>query len=108
MDRVQQHLNRGFAYVEYENSDDAEKAVKYMDGGQIDGQEVSASKIDLQKARGSGPIPPPRRSGPGWRQPNSPPRRRRTPPPRRRSRSRTPPRDRRRRDSHSSSRSSSR
>jgi len=82
MDRVHQHLNRGFAYVEYDSFEDAEKAVKYMDGGQIDGQEISASKVDLQKARGPGggppPPPPPRRAGGpvGWRH-TSPIRRRR-------------------------------
>lgn len=26
-------LGRGFAYVEYETADDAEKALKHMDGG---------------------------------------------------------------------------
>ena len=34
------NLPRGFAYVEYENREDAEKAVDYMDGGQIDGSEI--------------------------------------------------------------------
>ena len=82
MDRVHPHLHRGFAYVEFDNSDDAEKAVKYMDGGQIDGQEISASKVDLHKGRGLPPPPiTPRRgggsSGPGWRQHGSPPNRRR-------------------------------
>ena len=33
MDRVHPHFNKGFAYVDYENPDDAEKAVKHMDGG---------------------------------------------------------------------------
>ncbi|KAF7489048.2 RNA-binding protein with serine-rich domain 1, partial [Sarcoptes scabiei] len=108
-DRVHHHLNRGFAYVEYENENDAAKAVKLMDGGQIDGQEISASKIDLQKARG---VPPPRRST-SSRRPLSPVRRRRSPPPRRsprrrftRSRSRSPIKDRRRRSSGFSSSSS--
>lgn len=88
MDRVHQHLNRGFAHVEYDSVADGEKAVKYMDGGQIDGQEVSVAKVaDVQRgAGGSGggggpprPPPPPRRGGggPGWRPHNSPPRRRR-------------------------------
>ena len=124
IDRVHQHLNRGFAYVEYESSEDAEKAVKYMDGGQIDGQIISASKVDLQRARGPPPPPPPppprRSGGPVWRQHGSPIRRRRfgspprrSPPRRRvsrspRSRSRSPIRDRRRRDSRSSSSASSR
>lgn len=113
MDRVQHHLNRGFAYVEFENTEEAARAIKFMDGGQIDGHEVSVSKADYQKARG-GPLPP-RRGPPGsWRH-NSPVRRRRSPPPPRRSprrsraspsRSRSPVRDRRRRSSGSSSNSS--
>ena len=32
-DRNHPEFNRGFAYVEYENPDDAEKAIKHMDGG---------------------------------------------------------------------------
>ena len=32
-DRVHPEFSRGFAYVEYENADDAEKAIKHMDGG---------------------------------------------------------------------------
>ena len=28
----------GFAYIEYSNADDAQNAMKHMDGGQIDGQ----------------------------------------------------------------------
>lgn len=36
MDRVV-NLPRGYAYVEFERREDAEKALAYMDGGQIDG-----------------------------------------------------------------------
>lgn len=32
-DRVHVHVTRGFAYVEYENASDAEKALEHMDGG---------------------------------------------------------------------------
>lgn len=80
MDRNHPHLSRGFAYVEFDTTEDAEKALKFMDGGQIDGQEISASKVDLQRGRGGPPPPPqPRRGGgaPGWRQHGSPIRRRR-------------------------------
>ncbi|EHB09175.1 RNA-binding protein with serine-rich domain 1 [Heterocephalus glaber] len=31
------HLSKGYAYVEFENPDEAEKALKHMDGGQIGG-----------------------------------------------------------------------
>ncbi|OTF81349.1 RNA-binding protein with serine-rich domain 1-A-like protein, partial [Euroglyphus maynei] len=122
MDRLHSHLNRGFSYVEFENPDDAAKAVKYMDGGQIDGQEISASKIDLTKMRSHIPNRGSGGRNPGWRPNSSPPnrgerRRRNSPPPssRRRSRSRTPPPppipapargSRRRRSSRSSSASS--
>lgn len=34
-DRTQTHLSRGFAYVEYEKAEDAESAMKHMDGGTI-------------------------------------------------------------------------
>lgn len=34
-DRIHPNMSRGFAYVEFENPDDAEKAIKYMDGGKI-------------------------------------------------------------------------
>lgn len=73
-DRIHVHLSRGFAYVEFELPDDAEKAMKHMDGGQIDGQEVTAAPVLLPKPR---PIPmrrsPLRRPmPPSWRR--SPPR----------------------------------
>lgn len=67
-DRIHPHLSRGFAYVEFEKAEDADKAIKYMDGGQIDGQEVSATPVLLPKPRppfGGGP--PLRRPPPNWR-----------------------------------------
>uniref|UniRef100_A0A1I7UJQ9 RRM domain-containing protein n=1 Tax=Caenorhabditis tropicalis TaxID=1561998 RepID=A0A1I7UJQ9_9PELO len=36
-DRYHNHLHRGYGYVDYETVDDAEKSIKHMDGGQIDG-----------------------------------------------------------------------
>lgn len=33
VDRLNPHLSKGYAYVEFENADDAEKALKHMDGG---------------------------------------------------------------------------
>ena len=124
MDRFN-FLPRGFAYVEYDEAEDAESALKHMDGGQIDGQEITTQMVhpmrprDIRPARRPSPPPPRRRPPPpAWRR--SPParfrgpfragRRSRSPSPRRRSRSksrsrsRSPPR--RRRYSRSSSSSS--
>uniref|UniRef100_A0A8C8W2L9 RNA-binding protein with serine-rich domain 1 n=1 Tax=Peromyscus maniculatus bairdii TaxID=230844 RepID=A0A8C8W2L9_PERMB len=39
------HLSKGCTYVEFENPDEAEKALKHMDGGQIDGQEITATAV---------------------------------------------------------------
>uniref|UniRef100_A0A8C7SWW5 RRM domain-containing protein n=1 Tax=Oncorhynchus mykiss TaxID=8022 RepID=A0A8C7SWW5_ONCMY len=33
VDRLRSHLSKGYAYVEFENADEAEKALKHMDGG---------------------------------------------------------------------------
>lgn len=33
MDRLHPHLSRGSAYVEFETPEEAQKALKYMDGG---------------------------------------------------------------------------
>lgn len=32
-DRNHPYLSRGYAYVEFETADDAQKALKFMDGG---------------------------------------------------------------------------
>lgn len=121
-------MHRGYGYIDFEKPEDAENAMKHMDGGQIDGQEITAAPVLIPRpapARRRSPLPPMGRRGPPprWRSPpryggrplplgsrprrrTPPPPRRRTPPPRRRSRSRsrTPPR--RRRYSRSSSSSS--
>ena len=64
IDIIHPYLSRGFAYIEFEKPEEAEKAIKYMDGGQIDGQEVSASLLHSQKPRSLGGGPPIRRGGP--------------------------------------------
>lgn len=33
VDRLRPYLSKGYAYVEFENADEAEKALKHMDGG---------------------------------------------------------------------------
>lgn len=33
MDRLYPHLSRGYAYVEFETPEEAQKALKHMDGG---------------------------------------------------------------------------
>jgi len=80
-DFVHPFLSRGFAYVEFEKPEEAEKAIKYMDGGQIDGQVINVS---IAIGRAKPPIPRPYRRS-GWRGKHSPPRgmRRRQPSPRR-------------------------
>lgn len=117
-DRDRPHLSRGFAYVEFENPDDAEKALRYIDGGQIDGQEVSAAPVlppsisqryrtRLTPVRRPPPPPPMWRRSPIGRardRRRSPPRYRRRSRTRSRTRSRSPTRRRPNRSSSSSSR----
>jgi len=119
MDKLHPNQGRGFAYVEFETADEAENAMKHMDGGkrrnsyrrhpaiylnvvinvhrsdstgQIDGQEITAAPVLLPKPR---PLPM-RRMSPGMGR-RVPPRwgggGRNTPP---RYRRRSPPMNRRR------------
>jgi len=109
----QTNLNRGMAYVDYEDGAHAKKAIKYMNEGQIDGQAVEIRTVLQFRPRQ--PPPQNRRMG-GPRYPPPPmPRRRMSPPRRRRSpprRPRSPPRRRsparRRRDRSRSSSTESR
>lgn len=55
-DRMHPPHGRGFAYIEYTNPEDAENAMKHMDGGQIDGQEITAAPILVQQNRPRGPM----------------------------------------------------
>nr|CAD7599726.1 unnamed protein product [Timema genevievae] len=73
-ERCHPHNGRGFAYIEFETPNEAENAMKHMDGGQIDGQEITAAPVLLPKPR----PPPPRRSPPPIRR--APPRRAWSPP----------------------------
>lgn len=104
------HIGRGYAYVEFATADEAENAMKHMDGGQIDGQEITAAPVLIPKPRPlpirRSPLPmrrpPPRRTPPRFRRrsPLRPPRRS---PMRRRPHSRSPPPRRRKRSRSSSS-----
>ncbi|CAI2349754.1 unnamed protein product [Caenorhabditis sp. 36 PRJEB53466] len=78
-DRFHTHIHRGYGYVDYENIDDAEKSIKHMDGGQIDGLVV---QVEMTVGRQTAHVPPRRLS---------PVRRRASPPPRDRDRDRKSP-----------------
>lgn len=119
MDRLN-CVGRGHCYVDYGDPDHAELAMKNMDGGQIDGQEITAAPILMLKTRphqqqqmrrmsplrGGGGRPMNNRwrggGGGGGGRRRSPPRRNNSP--RRRNRSRSPIRRRQRRSSSGSSR----
>ena len=62
--RNHNHLHRGFAYIEFSTADEAENAMKHMDGGQIDGQEITAAPVLIPKHP-----PQPRRNSPIRRPP---------------------------------------
>ena len=73
--RVNASLNRGYGYIDFEKPEDAENAMKHMDGGQIDGQEITAAPVLIPRQmppRRRSPLPPmPIRRGPPprWRSP---------------------------------------
>lgn len=97
VNRAHPHLSKGYAYVEFESPEEAEKALKHMDGGtgqggrrggcgrrsdavfwssgQIDGQEITVTAVLTPVIR-----PLPRRLSPPRRMPPPPPMWRRTPP----------------------------
>nr|XP_061807335.1 RNA-binding protein with serine-rich domain 1-B-like [Nerophis lumbriciformis] len=82
MNRLQPHLSRGYAYIEFETHEEAKKALRHMDGGQIDGQEITVTAVLTPTVRAlPRRLTPPRRMAPPppmWRR--SPPRvRRRSP-----------------------------
>lgn len=112
-DRFHPSFGRGIAYVEFSTHEECEMAIKQMDGGQIDGQEVSVSAVLTPKVcvqhRRTSPLnrrqmerrrSPPPRFNRFNRNRRSPPRGCRRSP---RRRSRSPVRRRRRRSSSTSS-----
>ena len=44
-DRVHPHVSRGYAYVDYDKPEEAEKAVKHMDGGKNDKKSQIITKV---------------------------------------------------------------
>ncbi|KAB0357439.1 hypothetical protein FD754_001595, partial [Muntiacus muntjak] len=58
-ERMRAHPSQGHAYVEFENPEEAAKALKHMDGGQIDGRRITATAVLAPR-----PQPPPRRLSP--------------------------------------------
>ncbi len=77
-DRMHPHLSRGFCYVEFEKAEDAERACKYMNEGQIDGQEVRVNVVLAPTKPRYQNRPSPQRR-PRYLGRRSPERRRRTP-----------------------------
>ncbi|XP_077407500.1 uncharacterized protein LOC144038695 isoform X2 [Vanacampus margaritifer] len=75
MNRIHPHLSKGYAYIEFETPEEAENALKHMDGGQIDGQEITVIAVLTPTVRA-----PPRRMSPHRRMPPPPPMWRRSPP----------------------------
>lgn len=109
MDRLHPHLSRGCAYVEFETPEEAQKALKHMDGGRpeylfqclclaqslfsfhisVDKPSMTmlllTGQIDGQEITASAVLtqrvrPPPRRPSPPRRMPPPPPMWRRSPP----------------------------
>lgn len=45
VERMHPHLSNDYTHVEFENSDEAEKALKHMDRAQMDGQEITTTTV---------------------------------------------------------------
>ncbi|EFP04374.1 hypothetical protein CRE_25702 [Caenorhabditis remanei] len=73
--RNHQHLHRGIGYIDYESVEDAEKSIKYMDGGQVDGQVIQVEMTIGGRAY----VPGQRRVSPFRRRASPPPRDRKSP-----------------------------
>ncbi|VDL97633.1 unnamed protein product [Schistocephalus solidus] len=55
MDHMHPEFSRGYAYVEFSSAQAASDAVNYMNGGQLDGQEVSVTEVMPRVLRHSSP-----------------------------------------------------
>lgn len=51
--RIHPNLHRGFAHIEYTSPTGAEQACKYMEGGQVDGQEIVCALVHGQPSYSS-------------------------------------------------------
>ncbi|CAG8588586.1 4374_t:CDS:2 [Funneliformis mosseae] len=56
--RIHRQSNKGTAFIDYETRAEAERAISYMDGGQLDGSELSCTFVPR---RPISPLPPRRR-----------------------------------------------
>ena len=45
IERMHPHLSEGYTHVEFENPDEAEKALEHMDRAQMDGQEITTTTV---------------------------------------------------------------
>jgi len=61
-DHVHPYLSRGYANIEFDSAEDADKAQKHMDGGQLDGKQLTCEIVAPPVRRA--PPPPHRRSPP--------------------------------------------
>ncbi|CAG8812463.1 4774_t:CDS:2 [Gigaspora margarita] len=64
-------MNKGTAFIDYDTRAEAEKAISYMDGGQLDGAVLSCAFVPRRQPS----PPPPRRRGGRYNSPPPPPRR---------------------------------
>lgn len=64
--RIHPYLSKDYACVEFENPDEAEKALKHVDGDQINGQDIATTPVQAPWPR-----PPPQQFSPPRRMPPS-------------------------------------
>ncbi|XDC55458.1 hypothetical protein R6Z07M_006640 [Ovis aries] len=48
-ERMRAHPSQGHAYVEFKNPEEAAKALRHMDGGQIDGRQITATAAEEEQ-----------------------------------------------------------
>lgn len=45
------NISKGFAFVEFDNADDASRGQQFMDGGQIDGNKIKVTYVLVSSKR---------------------------------------------------------